>query len=102
MDKEPIDDFGVIVNDRDGQQPKEFNTDEAALPIRVPHDIFDKFIRAAAFKKYPSVEAWAASTLVQSLTTKIGAPSIDAPDQFCGQDTKKISGPSNSGMIRRS
>ncbi len=50
MDKEPIDDFGVIVNDRDGQQPKEFNTDEAVLPIRVPHDIFDKFIRAAAFQ----------------------------------------------------
>ena len=33
MEQQPIDDFGVIVNDSEGQEPKELNIDEAILPI---------------------------------------------------------------------
>ena len=101
MDQQPIEDLGVIVNDREGQEPEDLNIDEAVLPIRVPHTMFDKFLKAAQFNKYPSVEAWAAATLVNSLTTKIAAPSIDSPGYLNNQEAKKISGPSHSGIIRR-
>lgn len=97
---EQITDLGVIVNDREDQETKELNIDEAVLPVRVPHAIFDKFLKAAQFHKYPNVEAWAAATLVNSLTRKIGAPSIDAPSYLNEQEAKKISGPSHSGLIR--
>ena len=33
MEQQPIDDFGVIVNDSGGQEPKKLNIDEAILPI---------------------------------------------------------------------
>ena len=101
MDQQPIDDLGVIVNDREGQEPKDLNIDEAVLPIRVPNSIFDKFVKGAQFNKYPSTEAWAAATLVNSLTTKIGAPSIDSPGYLNDQTAKRITGPSNSGVVQR-
>ena len=92
--------LGTIVNDREGQI-KELTTDEAVIPIRVPDAIFDRFVKAAQFHKYPNVEAWATATLIQSLTTKIGAPSIDSPGYMNNQPSKLITGPSNSGMVRR-
>ena len=100
MDQQPIEDLGVFVNDREGQEPKELNTDEAIIPIRVSNSIFDKFLKAAKFNKL-SVEKWAVMTLINSLTTKISRPSIDSPDYLNNQEAKKITGPSNSGMIRR-
>ena len=33
MEQQPIDDFSDIVNDSEGQEPKELNIDEAILPI---------------------------------------------------------------------
>ena len=101
MDQQPINDFGVIVNDRKGQEAKELNTEEAIIPLRVPDAIFDKFVKAAQFNKYPSTEAWAAATLINSLTTKIGSPSIDSPGYLNDQTAKRITGPSNSGVVQR-
>lgn len=92
--------LGTIVNDREGQI-KELTTDEAVIPIRVPDAIFDKFVKAAQFHKYPNVEAWAIATLIQSLTTKIGAPTIDSPGYLNDAPSKLITGPSNTGMVRR-
>ena len=101
---EPINDLGVIVNDRDGMDKsndRSLNTDEAIIPIRVPNAVFDRMVKAAQFHQYKSVEDWAASTLVNSLTTKVGAPRINSPDQLNNQDSRLITGPSNSGMVRR-
>ena len=95
-----IEDLGVIVNDKEGQI-KELTTDEAVIPVRVPDAMFDRFVKAAQFNKYPNVEAWAVATLIQSLTTKIGAPSIDTPGYLNSQESKKITGPSGLGMVRR-
>ena len=97
---EHIDDLGVIVNDQEGQI-KELTTDEAIIPVRIPDAMFDRMVKAAQFHKYPSVETWAAATLVNSLTTKIGAPSIDSPQYVSTQEARKITGPSGSGMVRR-
>ena len=74
MKQQPIDDFGIIVNDSEGQEPKKLNIDKAILPIHFPHSRFDKFVKAAQFNKCPNIEAWAAATLVTSLTTKIASP----------------------------
>ena len=74
MKQQPIDDFGVIVNDSEGQEPKELNIDEAVLPIHFPHSMFDKCVKAAQFNKCPNIEAWSAATLVNSLSTKIVSP----------------------------
>ena len=97
---EHIEDLGTIVNDQEGVV-KELTIDEAVIPIRVPDAIFDRFVKAAQFHKYPNVEAWATATLIQSLTTKIGAPTIDSPGYMNTQEAKKITGPSNLGMVRR-
>lgn len=97
---EPINNLGVIVNEKEGQI-KELTLDEAVIPVRVPDSIFDRFVRAAQHYNYPNVEAWAAATLVQSLESRVGQPSISAPSQVTGQSTGLIKGPSNSGMVRR-
>ena len=105
----PIEDLGIIVNDREGMDKandreghiKQLTTDEAVIPVRVPDAIFDRMVKAAQFHQYPTVEAWAASTLIQSLTTKIGAPSIDSPGSLNNQAVRKVTGPSNSGAVRR-
>ena len=101
MDQQAIDDFGIIVDNPDGQELKELDIDEAVKTIRVPHSLFNKFVIAAHFNKYLNVEAWASATLVNSLTTKIRAPSFDSPDLLNNQEAKKITGPSNSGLTRR-
>ena len=95
-----IDDLGVIVNEKEGTI-KELTTDEAVIPVRVSDAIFDRMVKAAQFNKYPNVEAWATSILIQSLTTKIGSPTIDAPGYMNNSEAKKITGPSNLGMVRR-
>ena len=100
MDNEHINNLGTIVNDKEGQI-KELTIDEAIIPVRVPDAMFDRMVKAAQFHKYPNVEAWAVATLIQSLTTKIGAPSINSPGLVNTQPAKLISGPSNSGMVRR-
>ena len=92
--------LGVIVNDKEGQV-KDLTIDQAIIPIRVPDSIFDKMVKAAKFKGFNTVEQWAEATLVQSLTTKIGAPSIESPTQLNNQEVRKITGPSNSGMVKR-
>ena len=100
---EPITELGVIVNDRDGMDKsndRSFNVDEAVIPIRVPNDMFDRFVKAAQFHKYPTVEAWAESTLILSLTTKIGAPSIASPTELSGVEANKITGP-KGGIVTR-
>ena len=98
MDQQAINDFGVIANERVGQEAKELNTEEAIIPLRVPDAIFDKFVKAAQFNKHPNVEAWAVSTLIQTLTSKIGAATIDSPGYLNNHEAKKITGPSNSGL----
>ena len=91
-----------MTNDQTPQEvPNVVNLDEAVIPIRVPHNMFDKFLKAAQFTGHKSVENWATAVLVSSLTTKVGAPSIDAPDQLSGQSTGKVTGPSFSGVVRR-
>ena len=94
--------LGTIVNDVEGKPSKaELNLDEAVIPIRVPNAIFDKFVKAAQFTGHTSVENWATALLVNSLTTKVGAPTIASPEAVSGQTANKITGPSNSGMVRR-
>ena len=99
MDHNNIDNLGVIVNDREGEI-KELTTDEAIIPVRVPDAMFDRMVKAAQFHKYPNVETWAAATLVNSLTTKIGAPSIDSPSYLSAQEANKITGP-KGGIVTR-
>ena len=96
---ESTNNLGVIVNDQEGKT-KELYIDEAIIPVRVPDKIFDQFVRAANFHQYPTVEAWAAATLVSSLEKRIGQPSISAPTQVSGQSSKLITGP-KGGIISR-
>ena len=97
---ETISNLGTIVNDKEGQI-KELTIDEAVIPIRVPDAMFDRFVKAAQFHGHRSVEDWATAVLISSLTTKIGAPSISSPGQLSGQDARKVTGPSNLGMVSR-
>ena len=43
MDQQTIDDFGIIVDNPDGQELKELDIDEAVKTIRVPHSLFNRF-----------------------------------------------------------
>ena len=98
MDQE--NNFGTIVNDREGQKPT-LPLDEARLILRISDDIFNRLLKAASFYNYPSVEDFCIHKLIESIQTKAGAAHIESPSFVNGQEAKKISGPSNSGMIRR-
>ena len=86
--------LGEVVNN------KELPLDEAVIPVRVPDAIFDRMVKAAQFHQYPNVEAWATATLVNSLTTKVGAPSINSPGLVNTQPAKLITGP-KGGIVSR-
>ena len=58
MKQQPIDDFGVIVNDSEGQEPKELNIDKAILPIHF-------LIRG-------SINAWKQLSSINVRTLKLG------------------------------
>ena len=96
---EPINDLGVIVNDREGEE-KTFNLDEAVLPLRFPNNIFDRLVKAASFYNFPNVESYCQARLVESLNTKIGAAHINAPTAVSGVEAKKITGPMG-GIVSR-
>ena len=82
--------------------PNVVNLDEAVIPLRVTHQVFDRLAKKAQFSGFDSVEKLCVFILLKSLEHKVGAPSIDAPSTFSGDaDTKKITGPSGSGMVRR-
>ena len=98
--------LGIIVNDRDGQDKSndrsdDFNLDEAVVPVRMPHNIFNKLVNAAEFYGYPSLESYIMAKMVSSLDTKVGEATISAPSNFSGQETRKITGPSHSGLVSR-
>lgn len=101
MDKITKDDLAALVNDKEGN-PVEMPLDEARFPIRVTNEIFDRFVKAAEFHNYPSVEAWATSLLVNSLTQKVGAKTISAPTEMSGkpQQSTLITGP-KGGIVSR-
>ena len=96
-------DLAAIVNYKDSE-PKvtDMPLDEARFPIRVTNEIFDRFVKAAQFHNYPSVEAWATSLLVNSLTQKVGAKTISAPTEMSGkpQQSTLITGP-KGGIVSR-
>jgi len=101
-----IKDFGVIVNDRDGQDKSndrsiDYNLEEAVVPLRMPNDVFDRLLKAANFHGFDSLEKYLMFRLVQTLETKVGAASIDSPSQTSGVEARKITGPSGSGMVHR-
>ena len=101
---EPIKEFGTIVNDRDGMDKSNDRTlslDEAIIPVRLPHNLFDRLVKAAQFYGYPNVEAYCAAKMVESLNTKVGAAHISSPTQVSQVEAKKITGPSGSGMVTR-
>ena len=96
-------DLAALVNYKDGEPtPIEMPLDEARFPIRVTNEIFDRFVKAAQFHNYPSVEAWATSLLVNSLTQKVGAKTISAPTEMSGkpQQSTLITGP-KGGIVSR-
>ena len=92
-------DLGVIVNDREGQEPK-VSLDEARINLRLTNQLFDRLVKAAQFNKFPSVEDYCIYILTQSLQTKIGAANIDAPSYQNGIEARKISGPMG-GIVSR-
>lgn len=101
-----ITDLGVIVNDREGMDKsndhsERYNTEEAVIPVRIPHNMFNRLLKASEFHGYPNLEAYCAAKLVETLTTKIGAAYIDSPTQMSGVDARKITGSSNSGIVKR-
>ena len=96
MDQQPITDFGTIVNNNEAP-----TIEEAKLILKIPHSLFDQLLGHANKRKFPSVEAFASFVLSQAVNQKIGAPVIDAPAELSGQSTGKITGPSNSGLVRR-
>ena len=77
------------------------NLDEAVIPLRLTHELVDRLQRKAQFGGYPSVEAYCESIVVNSLSTKVSAPTIDSPGYMSGNEAKKITGPSHSGMVKR-
>ena len=81
--------------------PNVVNLDEAVVPLRVTHQIFDRLAKKAQFAGFDSVEKYCVFVLIKSLETRVGAPSIEAPSQLNDQPSNKITGPSNSGMVRR-
>ena len=101
----PITDLGVIVNDREGMdksndRTQAYGIEEAVVPLRMPHSIFDRFLKAAEFSGM-SLEAYIMAKMVSSLETKVGETTISSPSQVSGQMANKITGPSNLGMVRR-
>ena len=90
MDKEHTNDLSNVVN-----------LDEAVIPLRLSHEMVDRIAKKAQFSGYPSVETYCVSIIVNSLTTKIGEATISTPSQVSNTETKKITGPSNSGMVTR-
>ena len=88
--------FGTIVNDR--ELP---SVEEARLNLTIPHNLFDSLLAHARKRNFPNIEAFASFVLSQAVSQKIGAPFIEAPAEMSGVSTGKITGPSNSGMVRR-
>ena len=98
---EPINDLGVIVNEREGEQPSYPSIDEARLVLRITPSIFDRLAQAATFHQHKSVEDYCIQKLIETLTTKIGAASINSPSQLSGNGgIKKITGP-QGGLVSR-
>ena len=82
--------------------PNAVNLDEAVIPLRVSHEIVDRLAKKAQFSGFNSVEKLCVYIILQALETKVGAPSIDTPSNYSGETTtKKITGPSGSGMVKR-
>ena len=78
-----------------------YNLDEAVVPLRFPNALFDRLVKAATFHRFPTVEAYCEARLIESLNSKIGSAYIDSPTTVSGVEAKKITGPSNSGMVSR-
>ena len=92
--------LGTIVNEREGVI-KDLSIDEARIILRVSNEIFDKLMMKAQHQGYPSLEAYCESLVVSSLTTKVGEATINSPTHMSGVQAKKITGPSNLGMVSR-
>ena len=67
---------------------------------QLPHHIFDKLVKASEFHGL-SLEKYLMYRLVQTLETKVGAASVASPSAFSGVEAKKVTGPSNTGMVSR-
>ena len=80
--------------------PNVVNLDEAVIPLRVTHQIFDRLQKKAQFSGFDTVEKLCVYTLLQSLETKVGAPTIDAPNSISGGNAQKITGP-KGGIVSR-
>jgi len=94
-------DLGTIVNEREGEESNFPSIEEARLVLRITPKIFDRLVNAATYHQYPSVEDYCITKLIDTLTNKVGAASIDAPSQMSGRsDLKKITGP-KGGIISR-
>ena len=90
------------MTDTPTEVPNVVNLDEAVVPLRITHQIFDRLAAKARFAGFDSVEKYCVFILLKSLEERVGAPSIDSPSNFSGEnDTKKITGPSGSGMVKR-
>ena len=82
--------------------PNVVNLDEAVVPLRITHQIMDRLATKSRFAGFDSVEKYCVFILLKSLEEKVGAPHIDAPSNYSGEtNTKKITGPSGSGMVKR-
>jgi hypothetical protein len=75
--------------------------DEAKVILRVPHNIFDRLMKASQHYGFNTLEAYCSAKLVEGLETKVGATHIKGPEQLSGQQTKLVTGPSYDGTVRR-
>ena len=81
---------------------KPLTVDEAKIILRVPHNFFDRLVKAAEFYSYPSLETYCVAQLMSGLEQKVGATHITGPANLSGQDViKKVTGPSYSGIVSR-
>ena len=72
------------------------------LVLTVKDAVFNKLEQAAAFHGYDSVEVYCVEKLLETLESKVGAPSISKPGAVNGTTTvKRITGPSSAYYERR-
>ena len=87
--------------DKSNNRSDTYTLDEAVVPLRMPHNLFDRLHKAATFHGFLSLEEYCIARLIETLDHKVGKANIDSPSNFSGQQAQKISGPSGLGMVSR-
>lgn len=93
-----MDNFGTVVNAEENwnKEPEK----EGTLSLWLGDEMIAKLAKSAKHHNYPSVNDYCIAKLIESMTTKVGAPHIQSPAQISGTSAGKISGP-KGGIVTR-